>query len=224
MQAQQVICENIAKRFQYEWVFKELSCLFTSEHIYGILGPNGAGKSTFLKVISGFTTPTRGIVKYVLNDKDWTQSNVYANVGYCAPYIDLIEEMTVLEMVKFNHVMRPFPSIDLVIEGIKQFPFRGILTKRIIELSSGMKQRVKLILAIMSGSAILLLDEPGSNLDTLANVWWQELLVRHRDNRLILIASNDPQDLKLCTSQLDITSYKNFDNKLLKNRLIDVIE
>jgi len=83
---------------------------------------------------------------------------------------------------------------------------------------------VKLILAIMSGSAILLLDEPGSNLDTLANVWWQELLVRHRDNRLILIASNDPQDLKLCTSQLDITSYKNFDNKLLKNRLIDVIE
>ena len=129
-------------------------------------------------------------------------------MSFTAPYIDLIEEMMVSELIAFHQVMRPFPDVDLLRAEVRSFPFKGIMSKRIYELSSGMKQRIKLVTAILSGSPILLLDEPGSNLDVPANQWWQELLSRHKAGRIVVIASNDPQDLQQVTRQLDINAFK----------------
>lgn len=202
-------CTSIAKRFQFEWVFRELNYQLESDQIYGILGPNGSGKSTFLKIISGFTTPTKGDIKYNFQGRSFNQSEIFQYIAYTAPYIDLIEEMTVNELINFHHKMRPFPNFDLLKNEIKSFPFKNLLSKRIYELSSGMKQRIKLVTAILSGAKILLLDEPGSNLDVAASQWWQELLELNKLNRIILIASNDPADLHQVTQYLEINNYKN---------------
>jgi ABC-type multidrug transport system ATPase subunit len=204
----EIKCVDLSKRFGFEWIFKNLSFNFSTDKIYGIVGPNGAGKSSFLKIVSGFSTPTKGEISYTDTTGSKKQEQVFDRVTFCAPYIDLIEEMTVSEIITFQHNLRPFSDQNTVINEIKSFPFPGILAKRVIELSSGMKQRLKLALSILSDAEILLMDEPGSNLDDRANKWWKELLSKNSKNRIILIASNDAADLVMIHDKLDISVFK----------------
>lgn len=204
----EIKCLDISKRFGFEWIFKNLTFTFYINKIHGIVGPNGAGKSSFLKIISGFSTPTGGEISYHGSFGTKKQEQIFNHVSFCAPYIDLIEEMTVQEIIEFQHKLQPFQDLEMVQQEVKSFPFPGILQKHILELSSGMKQRLKLALSILSPAEILLMDEPGSNLDDRANEWWKQLLAQHCNNRVILIASNDSSDLVMIHEKLDINSFK----------------
>jgi ABC-type multidrug transport system ATPase subunit len=80
--------------------------------------------------------------------------------------------------------------------------------KEIRFFSSGMKQRLKLALAICSDTPILLLDEPTTNLDVQAVAWYKKLLESFSANRIVILASNDPADLEVCNRRLHILDYR----------------
>ena len=71
-----------------------------------------------------------------------------------------------------------------------------------------MKQRIKLILALLARASIVLLDEPGSNLDASGKDWFEQLLLRNKSNKIIIIASNEEDDLRQATEFVYLSDYK----------------
>jgi ABC-type multidrug transport system ATPase subunit len=200
---------NAGKRFRFEWIFRGLDFSFEKGERYGIIGANGSGKSTLMKALSGNLTLSKGTVNWHINGKKVESEAIYRYISYAAPYIELIEEMTLTEVIDFHSKLKPFKN-DLTIEAlIRLIDLPKSAQKELRFFSSGMKQRVKLALAICSNTPILLLDEPTTNLDLNAIEWYKNLVTQFSDEqRLVIIASNDPIDLAFCTQSLSIMDYK----------------
>lgn len=194
----EIFVKKLSKRYGYQWVVKDFDSHFQSDKIYGIAGKNGSGKSTITKMISGYLTPTLGEIQYNIDKKKIGIDYVFKYVSLAAPYTDLINEFTLSEMFsfhcKFKKLYKPltFKEFEKIIHLSNQ------KEKTLQHFSSGMKQKIQLALAILSDTPILLLDEPTSFLDQYNKEWFADLLNVYKNNRIVVIASNDPFDLNLC--------------------------
>jgi ABC-type multidrug transport system ATPase subunit len=200
---------NAGKRFRFEWIFRGLDYTFESGERYGIIGSNGSGKSTLLKALSGNFSLSKGQIYWQKNGKNIEPDLIYRNISYAAPYIELIEEMTLTEILDFHAKLKPLKKGLSTDEMIRLIDLPKSAQKEIRFFSSGMKQRVKLALAVCSDTPVLLLDEPTTNLDLNAIDWYKDLVTQFSDQqRVVIIASNDPIDLAFCTKNLSIMDYK----------------
>lgn len=204
----EIVLNNIGKRYRFEWIFKGIDYQFNSQDQYAIKGPNGAGKSTFLKIISGFLSPSKGEISFMKNGQEVDSEKVYQEISFCAPYVDLIEEFTLKEMIDFHQKFKSFkPSIDSA-QLIEIMELRKAVNKPLSFFSSGMKQRAKLALAICSESSLLILDEPTTNLDVEGIDWYRNLIENYAQDQTVIIASNVAHDFDFCANQFDIRRYK----------------
>jgi ABC-type multidrug transport system ATPase subunit len=202
--------DNISKRFRYEWIFKNINYAFEQGNAYAILGPNGSGKSTLMKILSGHLTPSVGKVQFSNQGKKLDNDAIYQNISYAAPYIDVIEEMSLTEIIDFYTKFKPLAKGLTINSLIDRLDFQKSKNKEIRFFSSGMKQRLKLALAICSQTPILLLDEPTTNLDAQGVAWYQQLMADFSTpERLIIVASNIEHDYVFCKHFLSILDYKN---------------
>ena len=131
---------------------------------------------------------------------------MYELVSYCAPYLELIEEMTLLEFLTYHFSFKK--SLVPVKEIIEIIGLQTSSHKLISNFSSGMKQRVKLAQAICSDTYILLLDEPCTNLDTEGIQLYKSLLTRFAKNKILIVASNDINEYDVCSTHLKISDFK----------------
>jgi ABC-type multidrug transport system ATPase subunit len=200
--------QNIGKRYRLEWIFRGLDASFHAGERWAILGPNGSGKSTLLKVLSGHLTPSKGNISFENQGVAIKEEAVYKKISYAAPYIELIEEFTLEEALRFHAKLRP------LLPGFTPASLYELLSlprsrqKEIRFFSSGMKQRLKLVLAVCSDTPVLLLDEPATNLDVQGVEWYKNLISTYAAERLVVIASNDPHDAAFCGKHLNILDFK----------------
>ncbi|MEO8823959.1 MAG: ATP-binding cassette domain-containing protein, partial [Ginsengibacter sp.] len=151
---------KLGKRYNRDWIFRNLDFQFDDGKHYAITGPNGSGKSTLLQIISGATIFNEGIVSYFENEKPFSQEKIFQKISFAAPYIDMIEEMTLKEFFSFHHSMKGWlPALNTK-EIIYWSSLENAAHKQLRYYSSGMKQRVKLAQAIFSDTPVVLLDEP----------------------------------------------------------------
>ncbi len=205
----QIDLQDIGKRFRKEWIFRHINFRFESGQHYAILGPNGSGKSTLLKILSGSLSPSAGQVSYQINQQSFTQETIFRQLSWAAPYIELIEEYSLQEILNFQQHFVPFRdqlTIPAIIDLV-QLP-GGRVHQQIRFYSSGMKQRVKLALTLLADTPIVLLDEPTTNLDEQAIQWYKELVARFGTNRLILVASNQPEEYDFCGEVFEVKAFK----------------
>ncbi len=200
--------EKISKRYRFEWIFKNISYEFHSGNAYAVLGPNGSGKSTFLKILSAHLTPSKGKISFHQDQQKLDIDNVYEHLSYCAPYIELIEEFTLKEAILFHQKFKPYYDSLSIDDLLGLLNFSKSKNKEIRHFSSGMKQRLKLVLAICSNTPVLLLDEPTSNLDDQGFEWYQGLINDFGKDRLIIVASNVVSDYSFCQEKIQILDYK----------------
>lgn len=201
--------ENIGKKFNREWIFKNLSHQFSLGDYYVILGANGSGKSTLLKVLSGFSTPSKGSILFNKNGNNIPLDSIYKEVAYTSPYIDIFEEYNLKETFDFYTKFKPLKSNISFNEFVKLIELEHTQNKPLSQFSSGMKQRVKLGLAIMSDCNILLLDEPTSNLDKKAIEWYKNLVKDNIKDKIVFVASNAQEDeYFFCDKSITIEDYK----------------
>lgn len=196
---------QIGRRFNRDWIFRQIDFQFVSGERYAILGPNGSGKSTLLKVISGSLTPSEGMITYFSAGNEVPVEQVYRYLTVAAPYMELVEEFSLREMLRFHFKYKEFlDGFDL--EALaERIGLAGSMDKPLRFFSSGMKQRVKLALACASKSDVLLLDEPISNLDHRAIEWYHQLLEDTvRNDRILVICSNQPEEYKSCNAVLEL--------------------
>lgn len=202
--------ENIGKRFEREWIFRKVALTFTTDSITGIVGPNGSGKSTLLQCISGFLTTSEGNIQYQNKaGEDVSVEQIYRQVSIAAPYLDQEEWLTFREAVKIQSQFKPFRNQLTPQEVIERSGLEHAADKFIRQFSSGMKQRVRLSLAILAQGELLLLDEPLSNLDQAGTQWFLDLLSEESKGRTIVICSNHHSDeLALAQRKVDISQFK----------------
>lgn len=200
--------EHISKRFQRHWVFKDIHRNFSGPGAYALLGANGSGKSTLLRIIAGMQPPSLGKVLYDIDGKPADHNTIFPQISFCAPGMEIVEELTLREFITFHFSFkRPLQGLDpesiITMTGLQ-----NAADKPIGDYSSGMKQRVKLAQAIFSDTAVLLLDEPCTNLDQQGVEQYREWIEQYAGNRLVIVASNDPREYFFCREQLALAQYK----------------
>jgi len=197
--------QNLGKRFNREWIFRQLNYHFISGKSYAITGPNGSGKSTLLQVIAGSATLSEGKIIY----ENVKIDDVYKYISIAAPYLELVEEMTLTEFLNFHSGLKNLLPAITSKQIISTLNFEKEANKQIRYFSSGMKQRVKLAQAIFSDVPVVLLDEPATNLDTEGISLYKNLVNDYCKARLLIVSSNDKQEYDFCDEVLKMEEYKN---------------
>lgn len=213
-----ITLSDVGKRFNREWIFRHINYSFESSVHYAITGPNGSGKSTLLQVIAGALDHSEGKVDFTTSNQQPTTTSdrviragsneYYQHLSFCAPYFDLIEEMTLTEFLQFHFQFKNLLPGFTIKKIIEVLGLEKAAHKQIRYFSSGMKQRVKLAQAIFADVPIVFLDEPCTNLDESGIAQYQQLIADYCSNRLVIVSSNDKQEYWFCKEVLKIVDYK----------------
>jgi ABC-type multidrug transport system ATPase subunit len=227
---------DAGKRFNRDWIFRHLSYEFCIDHTYAITGPNGSGKSTLLQSIAGAIAISEGEIRYergdpggaggyagagvaaarahggtggrVTNQAIIPGDQVFRDLSLSAPYLELVEEMTAAEFLQFHASFKSFlPGWDAA-AILREVGLEAAAHRQMRYYSSGMKQRMKLAQAIFSDTALMLLDEPCTNLDADGVALYRGLVAEYADGRLLIVSSNDPQEYDFCEVSINIMDFK----------------
>lgn len=199
---------DTGRRFDQEWIFRGITLRLGGSQRYAVLGPNGSGKSTLLKILSGYLTPSEGRADFSLGGRAIAPDEVFRHLALSAPYLDLVEELTLAEHVKFHRLHKPFIGGMGDAAAIDRMGLAKAKNKLIRHFSSGMKQRVKLGLACFSDTPLLLLDEPTTNLDQAGVDWYEETVSQTSEGRLVVVCSNLEREYRFCDHHIDIMAHK----------------
>jgi len=205
----QITVENIGKKFVREWIFRNASFELLSGQTYTFVGPNGSGKSTLLQLLTGLFPASEGVIHYIdhagkeVDTDDW-----YKHIVIAAPYLELVEEFTLREMVEFHTKFKPLKNKISIAEFEDMIQLSHASSKLIRHFSSGMKQRLKLGLAFLSDVPVIFLDEPTTNLDAQGFQWYLDNVILHTQNQLVLLGSNVKQEYEFCENIISVSAFK----------------
>ncbi len=206
--------EGLGKKYFREWIFRRMDFHFQSGKSYAITGPNGSGKSSFLKTISGAIPATEGNITYTAAGGNTVHSDLWPrHITFAAPYLEVVEEFSLKELLEFHFSFKePAEKGDTVSLLAEKMYLQDSLHKQVRHFSSGMKQRLKLGLSFFTKAPILFLDEPTSNLDFRGIDWYLTAIDLVKQERLVIICSNQPNEYSFCNHILDISSFKGRNN------------
>ena len=201
--------QSLGRRYGRQWIFRHLSYDFRAGTATAVLGPNGSGKSTLLSILAGQLLPSQGQVTYSLAGRPLPPAAVPKLLAYCAPYLELPEDFTLLELLAFHTRLKPLRPGLTVAALVDIMYLHKARHQAVRTFSSGMKQRLKLGLALYAAAPLLLLDEPTTNLDAQGAAWYQEHVARVRGtDRLVIVSSNVPAEYSFCEAQVRITDFQ----------------
>lgn len=189
---------GLGKQYQGQWLFHSWNMTLDIGQGLALTGPNGSGKSTLLQCLGGLIRPDTGTLTWGGREEPFPACSL------AAPYLEIPSEYTLDELVRFHFAVNPGisgldPNFHLEQSGLDMQSNR-----RLKQYSSGMIQKVKLVLALFTNAPLLLLDEPHSHLDRQAQAWFQELLAKVMPHRVCIMASNDPQEYRQCTQFFEL--------------------
>ena len=199
---------DCGKRFNREWIFRHATLDFFSGKGYAITGANGSGKSTFLQTVGALLQPSEGSITYERGATAVAVEDAYQHTSFCAPYLEVIEEMTLIEFLQFHAAFKPLLNNLTPGDVIGAIGLSASAGKQIRDFSSGMKQRVKLAQSIFSDTGALLLDEPCTNLDEAGIALYHSLIQKYCADRIVIVCSNDKVEYSFCTDIIEMGSLK----------------
>lgn len=204
-----ILLKEVSKKFSRQTIFSNISFEAQQGDIIAITGYNGSGKSTLLQIIAGYITPAGGRVEYFFNDKKIQSEHIYQHISLAAPYSELVEEFTLSELLSFYVKFKTLSNVHSVEKILETSHLGFSKNKQIKYYSSGMKQRVKLALALMTDVPLILLDEPHSNLDQNGMEWFRKLMLHNKGNKIIFISSNRvEEETGFCNKFINLEDFK----------------
>ena len=197
---------KVSHRFGRRILFRDVNIDVDGGSSLAVTGANGAGKSTLLQIAGGLITPWHGAANLSIDGKDVAPEDLPLHSALVAPYFNVYDGLTVRENLDFIRKVRGGPRDD---DRIEEIVARVGLERRIDDFvstfSSGMKQRVKLTVALMANPDILLLDEPSSNLDEAGRRVIRDVMRAHLDHGgIVLLATNEAEEARLCDDEFKI--------------------
>jgi len=204
----QISLSDTGKRFNRDWIFRNFSYEFNSGNSYAITGPNGSGKSTLLQVIAGAVASSEGEIVFRVDNKIVEPDYIFKHLSIATPSQELVEELTLLEFLRFHQKFKPLISSVNAEKIISILTLEKSADKQIRYYSSGMKQRVKLAQAVFSDTPCVLFDEPCTNLDETGIELYHSLVSKYCMGRLVIVSSNDRQEYSFCKKIINIQDLK----------------
>ena len=199
--------DSIRKEFAERTIFRDINFEISSGQSLAIVGPNGSGKTTLVRILCGLIGPTKGKISLFENENEIKREHIYKYIGLVGPYLELYEELTARENMNFFAKMK---RVDFADEKIQQLIDRVGLKGReddaVKTFSSGMRQRLKYVFALLDDPQVLFLDEPTSNLDEEGIEIVYEIMVEQKMNKILVLATNDKDDLKFGDLQIAVAS------------------
>ena len=198
-----IVLEGLQKKFGKQHILQDVSHTFQTGSKTVILGSNGSGKSTLIKILSGALEATEGAPTYSFEGKNITAKSAGLHVGIAAPYVALNPMFSLKETLAFHKQFCPFPEGFKLTDWLYKAGLAAHEDKRLSTFSSGMLQRVRLLLAVANERPLLLLDEPLSNLDAEGVQFYNELIRSFALSKTIIVGSNYQEDeYDFCTNEL----------------------
>ena len=201
--------EQVGKRFVREWIFRNLSLHLQPGDRLALTGPNGSGKSTLLQVLAGAMPPTAGKIDFLGEEnRAIEEDDRFRQLVIAAPYLELVEEFTLTELVDFHRKFKPFLHNRTTQDFIEYVDLQTSAHKYIRNFSSGMKQRLRLGLAFWADVPLLLLDEPTANLDARTTAWYLSEVQRLPAEKIIVVGSNVAAEYGFCSRRLNLPDHR----------------
>ncbi len=200
---------DLKKTFGRRLIFNNVNFSLSGNSIFGITGANGSGKSTLIKIIAGINSPSSGKIAYNYNSEQIEPENLHNFIGFVSPYLVLYDEFSAWENLNYFANIRDVVFNKEKIEHLlNQFLLYNRKDDILKTYSSGMKQRMKFIFALMHSPKLILLDEPTSNLDDEGKESVYGIIEEERKENIVIVASNEKSDLQFCKEKLKLEDYK----------------
>lgn len=201
--------QNLSKLFGRRLIFKEINFNWSGEGIFGISGPNGSGKSTLVKIVAGLISSSSGKIVHKNSEGEIIPELLHNHIGFVSPYLVLYEEFSAWENLQiFSKIRGVSFNEKLILFYLKQFLLDTRKDDLVKTYSSGMKQRLKFIFALMHSPEVLIFDEPTSNLDEEGKKVVYDIVKEEGKNKIVIVASNEVKDLELCNEVLMLEKFK----------------
>jgi heme exporter protein A len=201
--------QNLSKLFGRRLIFKDINFNWADQGIFGISGSNGSGKSTLVKIVAGLIAPSSGKIIHKNSGGEIIPEKLHNHIGFVSPYLVLYEEFSAWENLKiFAEIRGVNFNEEKVIHYLTQFLLENRKNDLVKTYSSGMKQRLKFIFALMHSPEVLIFDEPTSNLDEEGKKVVYKIVNEEGNQRIVIIASNEVKDLELCSEVLLLEKFK----------------
>jgi ABC-type multidrug transport system ATPase subunit len=185
---------SAGKKFGREWIFRKVNLDIAAGQKIAILGLNGSGKSTLLQALTGYLTLNEGELIYSINQTKIEDEQQCTHISLASPYLELVEDFTLQEQIEHANIYKPFLN-HLTISQVVELSGLAAHKDKFIKLfSSGMRQRLKLTLAILADAPILFLDEPTTNLDATVIDWYKNMIAKYAMHKTIVVCSNSIKD------------------------------
>jgi heme exporter protein A len=187
--------QQVSKSFGRRPVLKDVTFSLAMGQSLAITGRNGSGKTTLLRLLAGLMRPSRGQVVFAFHDRLLSRREAQRQISYVGPELTLYDSLTAEENIRFFATMRGFhigheacmTILDSVQLKERYNDFYGIF-------SSGMKLRLKYGVALLGSPALLLLDEPMSNLDTEGKTIVKEIIRNQTKSGIVILATNEAEE------------------------------
>jgi ABC-type multidrug transport system ATPase subunit len=204
-----ILITNAGKKFGREWIFRKVDLEIKPTEKIVILGLNGSGKSTLLQAMTGYLTLNEGSIAYSNNQINIEDEQQYKLISLASPYLELVEDFTLQEQIEHAHIYKPFLN-NLSIAQIVELSGLAAHKDKFIKLfSSGMRQRLKLTLAILADAPILFLDEPTTNLDATVIDWYKNMITTYAMHKTIIVCSNSiKEEYAFCERIITMEDFK----------------
>ncbi|HZU27054.1 MAG TPA: ABC transporter ATP-binding protein [Bryobacteraceae bacterium] len=186
--------DNVSKTFRRTQVLRGLTFEVPENGIYGLIGPNGAGKTTTIKILMNILRPTSGRAFVLDADSTRLAPQDLAHIGYVAADQQLPAWMTVAALVAYLKPFYPTWDDSFAAELVREFDLP--LTRKLANLSHGMRMKTALACSLAYRPRLLLLDEPFTGLDPLVRDELTEGILTSSEHATILISSHDLHDIE----------------------------
>jgi heme exporter protein A len=201
--------QNLSKLFGRRLIFQGINFNWSEQGIFGISGPNGSGKSTLVKIVAGLISASSGKMIHKNSDEEIIAEKLHNHIGFVSPYLVLYEEFSAWENLKIFAKIRGIElNEEMVISYLSKFLLENRKDDLVKTYSSGMKQRLKFIFALMHSPEVLIFDEPTSNLDEEGKKVVYDIVHEEGKSKIVVIASNETKDLELCDEVLLLEKFK----------------
>jgi len=195
----------LAHRYGARRGLDPLSFRLAAPGAVAVTGPNGSGKSTLLRILAGLLRPSAGASPLRLDGEPVRPEVLRRRAGFASPELQFYDELSVEENLGFAAEARGIRNASAAVAAaLERVGLAARARDLVPQLSSGMKQRLRLAFALLDRPALLLLDEPGSHLDDEGRAMVARLVEEQGRSGLVILATNDEREWRLAGQRIEL--------------------
>lgn len=196
---------HLSKRYKNSVTALDDISFTVGSGVFGLLGHNGAGKTTLMKLIATISKPTSGSISVCGFDTQRQGNEVRRMIGYLPQELNMYPSLSVRDFVSYMAELKGVKSRKKVMEVLEQVDMAQFASRRISQLSGGMKRRVGIAQALIGDPRILIVDEPTAGLDPEERVRFRGVLSRFaKDGKCVLLSTHIVEDVYQLCEQLAV--------------------